>query len=209
VKLDLSRFPFYIDWGKVVYWGTIVLISGCFLIAVIMAFGCVPKSDYVWPGPLKSISISKEPQDNLEEKFQEVLDFCAPRLNSYELKSKQQASKAYWLNVSGAVAGSVVVPALIASGWGAPFALALQAGLAGYAGSVPFMGNALRQSGLSGMAAAQTRNVIVERISRSAMVVLDASKSYEERRSAIMSVAAECTVYPIFVPENIRQEAMQ
>jgi len=210
MKFDLDQLGHYFSWDEIYQWAIDILIAGIILFILIMALGCASVKVYRQPMPVKSFSIAKSPeQDDLEQKFQEVLDYCIPRLNAYEDRSITQARKSYWMNVSGMLSGSVMVPMLIASGWGSPIALLLQAGFAGYAGSVPFMSQSLQQSGLSGMAAATTRNVMVERISRATMTILDAGQSYDERRSAIMGVAAECTIYPIFVPTSMYQEAMK
>lgn len=134
----------------------------------------------------------------IENKLEEVLNFCLPRLSGYEKKSADQAKKAYWLAMSGLVAGSVAVPALTATsasanaGW--------IAGLGGWSGATNFASQTLRGSGLSGSTIAETRNNIIRHVTTQIEVAADGTKSFEERRNALMKARSECVMYEIAVP---------
>lgn len=134
----------------------------------------------------------------IENKLEEVLNFCLPRLSGYEKKSADQAKKAYWLAMSGLVAGSVAVPALTATsasanaGW--------IAGLGGWSGATNFASQTLRDSGLSGSTIAETRNNIIRHVTTQIEVAADGTKSFEERRNALMKARSECVMYEIAVP---------
>lgn len=188
----------YIDWDCFWKWfcriGIFVLVIMVILFAI---YGCAPATK---SGQLRSFAIAKTPQDNLESKFQEVIDYCVPRLQEYERKANTQANKAFWMNMSGLLSGAVVAPMIIASGSTGMWPLIFVAGLSGWAGTTPFVGEALRESGLSGSAIMETRNAIVERIRERSTIVLDASLSYEERRTALLGIIGECTIYPMLVP---------
>lgn len=177
--------------------GVVMLLSAVLLVMFGQGCATAPVEEKL---TVKTITIAKSPQSDLEVKFQEVLDYCAPRLNQYETKALSQASKAYWLNVSGLLAGSVFAPFILAFGATGATWMAVTAGLSGYAGTVPFMSEALRASGLSGAGVAQMRNEIVARIREKAAIAIDGALRYNERRAAIMAIAAECSIYPIVVP---------
>lgn len=134
----------------------------------------------------------------LEAKLQEVLDFCLPRLSGYETASVSQAKKAYWLSMSGLIAGSVVVPALTAAN--ATANASSVAALSGWAGATNFAGQALRSSGLSGSTIAETRNSIIHSVREGISVASDGTKSFDERRGALMQARANCIMYEIAVP---------
>jgi hypothetical protein len=142
--------------------------------------------------------LSLEDQKQLEEKLKEVLNFCLPRLSGYEKASAAQARNAYWLSMSGLIAGSVLGPALVAAN-AAANAGAIAA-LSGWAGATNFAGQALKSSGLSGSAIAETRNGIIKSVRDSIAIASDGSKAFEERRSALMKARADCIIYEIAVP---------
>uniref|UniRef100_A0A6M3L1S1 Uncharacterized protein n=1 Tax=viral metagenome TaxID=1070528 RepID=A0A6M3L1S1_9ZZZZ len=193
---DLSILPSYFRYGQAILATLVLLILAvlCFYLS-----GCsTVKRPVVKDGSLRAFSLTQ--QDNLEQKFQEVIDYCEPRLQGYENKSNVQASKAYWMNMSGLVSGAVIAPALLASGVGNPIGLGIITALSGWAGATPFASESLKVSGLSGSAVAEMRNAIVERIRDKAAIALDATKPYDERRAAIMGIVGECTIYPIVIP---------
>ena len=149
---------------------------------------------------VKTFSISETEQDQLEQKFQEVIEYCTVRLNEYEHKAEVQASKAFWMNMSGLVSGAVIVPMIIATGSTGMWPLTFAAGLSGWAGATSFASESLKLSGLSGSSTAQMRNLIVERIRDKATIALDGTKPYADRRNAVLGIMGECTIYPIMVP---------
>ena len=149
--------------------------------------------------PTKSaLLLEEENQRLLESKLEEVLNFCLPRLSGYEKKSADQAKKAYWLSMSGLIAGTAAVPALTAASASANAAWI--AGLGGWAGATNFAGQALKESGLSGSTIAKTRNSIIRRLTAQIEIASDGTKSFDERRNALMKARAECVCYEIAVP---------
>ncbi|MDP3013738.1 MAG: hypothetical protein Q8M92_05805 [Candidatus Subteraquimicrobiales bacterium] len=193
------------------------------IIVVLVAFllvGCVGQTRMVVdPSSAKTFSITKIvdttktisqkqlDEDNqllLERKMEEVLNFCLPVLSGYEKKSAVQARQAYWLSMSGLVAGSIAVPALAATsaaanaGW--------IAGLGGWAGATNFAGQNLRESGLSGSTIAETRNSIIRRVTDQIEIAIDGTNSFEERRNALMKARAACVMYEIAVPTISEQK---
>ena len=149
--------------------------------------------------PSKSTErLNENNQRILETKLQSVLDFCQPRLSGYEIKSAKQARLAYWLSMSGLIAGAVVSPVLIAAS--ASGNAAWIAGFSGWSGATNFAGESLKSSGLSGTIIAETRNRIINSVRDQISVAIDTSKSFEERRNALMKARSECILYEIAVP---------
>lgn len=149
-------------------------------------------------GGKSATQLNKENQELIENKLAEVLNFCLPRLSGYEKKSADQARSAYWLSMSGLLAGSIAVPALTAA---SPTANAAWiSGLGGWAGATNFASQALKESGLSGSAIAQTRNDIIHRVTEQIEVASDGSKTFDERRNSLMKARAACVMYEIAVP---------
>ncbi|MGU3815345.1 hypothetical protein [Vibrio diabolicus] len=142
-------------------------------------------------------------QQLLEDKLSEVLSFCLPRLSGYEAKSEQQARQAYWLSMSGLVAGSIAVPALTAAS--AASNAAWIAGLGGWAGATNFASQNLKESGLSGAAVASTRNEIVNKVASQIEIAADSSQTFENRRNALMKARASCIMYEIAVPAVVTE----
>ncbi|HBH7919072.1 TPA: hypothetical protein ACN306_004999 [Vibrio parahaemolyticus] len=142
-------------------------------------------------------------QQLLEDKLSEVLSFCLPRLSGYEAKSEQQARQAYWLSMSGLVAGSIAVPALTAAS--AASNAAWIAGLGGWAGATNFASQNLKESGLSGAAVASTRNEIVNKVTSQIEIAADSSQTFENRRNALMKARASCIMYEIAVPAVVTE----
>lgn len=145
-----------------------------------------------------SEEIDTENQVLLENRLSEVLSFCLPRLSGYEAKSERQAKQAYWLSMSGLVAGSIAIPALTAAS--AASNAAWIAGLGGWAGATNFASQNLKESGLSGATIASTRNNIVNKVTEQIEVAADGSQSFENRRNALMKARASCIMYEISVP---------
>lgn len=149
-------------------------------------------------GGKTSAQLAAENQKQLEDALQEVLSFCQPRLSGYEASSASQAQKAYWLSISGLVAGAVLSPALAAANASANAAWI--SALSGWSGATNFAGQALRTSGLSGSAIAETRNSIIKNVRDAIAAASDGAKPFEERRGALMRARSECILYEIAVP---------
>lgn len=146
----------------------------------------------------------QENRARLETSLKEVLEFCLPRLSGYEKVSAEQAKKAYWLSMSGLIAGSVLVPGLAAAS--ASGNAAAIAGLGGWAGATNFAGQSLKTSGLSGSTIAETRNKIIQKVNDFVRIASDGSKTFGERRDALMDARTACIMYEISVP-NVPQAA--
>lgn len=183
------------------------------VIAVGLLVGCAgsPTKTAVDPSAAQTFSISKitdtgkslaqldeANQRLLEAELQKVLNFCFPRLSGYERKSAAQAKQAYWLSMSGLVAGAVAVPALTAAG--ATSNAGWIAGFGGWSGATNFAGQALKESGLSGSTIAETRNNIIRRVTDQIEIASDGTKPFDERRNALMKARAACVMYEIAVP---------
>ena len=136
--------------------------------------------------------------DVIEAKLYETLEFCAPRLQGAESKAEWQARAAYWISMTGLIAGSVVVPALAAIN--AEMYVGLIAGLSGWSGASHFASKAMETSGLSGSAVAETRNRIIRELQEAIEVATDGDRTFEERRCAVMRARAACVAYEIAVP---------
>lgn len=180
-----------------------VMLSGCsnMLISKSAIDSDAAKSFTIEPTLDKSLSFvarSVANQKIIEEKTEEVLNFCLPRLSGYESKTINQAKKAYWLSMSGLIAGTVIAPALTSAA--AKSNAAWISALSGWAGATNFAGNALKTSGLSGSSIAQTRNNIINKVGTQIEVAADGSKSFNERRDALMKARAACILYEIAVP---------
>lgn len=145
-----------------------------------------------------SAELNAENQKILEAKLEEVLNFCLPRLSGYEKDSADQAKNAYWLSMSGLVAGSVLAPALTAANAAANASSI--AALSGWSGATNFAGQALKTSGLSGSTVAETRNGIIKNVRDAIAVASDGSKSFDDRSGALMKARSECILYEIAVP---------
>ena len=144
---------------------------------------------------LRTINITT--YDQLEVRFNDVLEECKPILQKFESKATHQARISFYLRISGLIAGSVFAPALAAVGestW-------IIASLAGWAGSMNMIGSSLEASGLSGSTIAQTHNDIISNIRKNMKKALDGSLPFEQRRDAIMAIKAECIIYEIAVPD--------
>ena len=195
MRLDLGDMDHCFDLDRLRNW---LYVIAAILVILLIVYGCsMSKTQNT---QLRSFTVSQTPQDERERKFQEVIDYCTPRLQGYEDKAMRQSDKAFWMNMSGLLAGAVFAPMIIASGGTGGFALAMVAGLSGWAGATPFASDALRLSGHSGEAVAKMRNDIVVRIRDKAAIALDSTASYDEWRNAIMGIIGECTIYPMVIP---------
>jgi hypothetical protein len=147
---------------------------------------------------LTTAELTPEERKYLEDKLQDTLAFCQQRLSGYEIKSENQAKQAFWLSLSGLIAGTVVSPVLLAASASGNAAWA--AGFGGWAGATNFASESLRTSGLSGTTIAQTRNDIVKSVGEQIKIAVDGNKTYDERANAIMLARANCILYEIAVP---------
>lgn len=136
--------------------------------------------------------------DAIEKALRETLEFCAPILQGFEDKTEVQAKRAYWLSISGLVAGSVIAPALISANAAANASSV--AAFSGWAGATNFASDSLKSSGLSGTATAETRNRIIQNLGDSIEIATDSTKPFLDRKTAIMKARSSCVVYDIAIP---------
>ena len=173
------------------------------LVLALLLTGCaaVPYKSPVPDDAARTVNMRSGPTTDeleIEQKLAESLEFCMPILSGYEKDAVARARRAWWLRMSGLVAGSVIAPALVAA---APAAnAAWTAGMAGYAGASSFASEAYQSAGLSGTAAAETRNAIVKELTQAIAVATDGSLEMEQRRAALLRVRSSCVVYSITVP---------
>jgi hypothetical protein len=151
----------------------------------------------------KSVSLietqdAKADADNIEKALRETLEFCAPILQGYEDKTESQAKRAYWLSISGLVAGSVLAPALVAGNAAANASSV--AALSGWAGATNFASESLKSSGLSGTATAETRKGIIKNLTSAIEIATDNTKTFLERKTSILKARASCVIYDIAIP---------
>ncbi len=142
--------------------------------------------------------LSEIDRANLERSFSGVLAFCQERLSGYELQSKTQAKKAFWISLSGLLAGSIISPALTAAS--AKGNAVWISALSGWGGATNFVSQSYRTSGLSGTTIAETRNKIIDKVGVHIAVASDGDRTFEERKNALMQARAECILYQIAVP---------
>lgn len=147
---------------------------------------------------LTAYELSEMDRKKLEAELTEVLAFCQPRLSGYEVESKKQAKRAYWLSMSGLLAGSVIGPALAAANASANSAWI--AGLSGWGGATNFASQTLQTSGLSGATIADTRNTIIRNVGEQIKIATNGERTFEERKNALLQARAECILYQIAVP---------
>lgn len=139
-----------------------------------------------------------ENQKNIEKGLESVLTFCQPRLSGYESKTASQAKQAYWLSMSGLIAGSIISPALIAANASANAATIVA--FSGWAGATNFAGQALATSGLSGSTIAKTRNDIITEVKLRIEEATDTNNDFNIRRNALLKARSACLIYEISVP---------
>jgi hypothetical protein len=145
----------------------------------------------------KASEISDADREKLQKALQHLEESCTEKLSGMEMDSKDKARKAFWLSVAGAVAGSVIAPALTVHAATNAGAIA---GFSGFAGATNFMSQSLASSGNSGSADATTRNNIVTAIQTHLTDAFDEQKTIGERMTAIDAAQASCVFYSIYVP---------
>lgn len=123
---------------------------------------------------------------------------CQKVINSYHSRSRLDSRAAFWVQVSGLVAGAVVAPALVAAASAANKAWI--AGLSGYAGATNLAETSLGNANLNGISQANTANRIVARI-RKDIVGAQSGTDWGARYDALMKVVSDCTLIQIGVPQ--------
>jgi len=142
---------------------------------------------------------AEEDNKKIEEELNVILRDCKATLVEFESKSADQAKSAYWLSLSGLIAGSVLAPAFVAASNANGTTVAV---LSGWAGATNFAGKSLNSSGLSGSTAAQTHNKIINDLKSEISTITDGNISFAERRGALMRAKASCVVFSISIPSS-------
>lgn len=142
--------------------------------------------------------IAEEENRTIEAKLSEVLTYCKPILSGFEKDAATRSKHAFWLSMSGLIAGSVLGPALTAKS--AAGNAAWTSALSGWAGATNFAGQNLKTSGLSGTTIAETRNKIIHDLNEHIATATDGGNLFSVRRASLMKASAACTVYEIAVP---------
>lgn len=149
------------------------------------------------PSDFKTMNLTQK-KTLVQEEINKLMLECRPVLTNFEDDTRKGSKRAFYLSMTGLIAGSVVAPALIAANAAANASSI--AALSGLAGATNTASEVLKTSGLSGMYAAQDRNLIITRIRDHLENVFSGSKSPEEQLDYIALAKAECALYMITVP---------
>ena len=134
---------------------------------------------------------------DFEAKFATVLTACKAIVNNYQGQSTSGAKVAFWLQVSGLVAGAVAAPALVAAS--SVGNKAWIAGVSGYAGGTNLAETSLGSANLNGVSDATTANQLVTQI-RTDITTALTKTSWDDRYDALNAVVADCALFQIGVP---------
>jgi hypothetical protein len=136
-------------------------------------------------------------RDDFNKQFAKVISDCRAVIDTYQRGSKAGAKTAFWLQVSGLIAGAVVAPALVAAS--SVGNKAWIAGLSGYAGGTNLAENALGTSDLNGVSDATTSNQLATKIGSDITVALNKT-NWDDKYDALNAVVADCSLFQIGVP---------
>jgi len=134
----------------------------------------------------------------VQEEINKLMLECRPVLTNFEDDTRNGSKLAFYISMTGLIAGSVAAPALIAANASANASSI--AALSGLAGATNTASEVLKTSGLDGTYAAQDRNEIITRIRGHLQNVFSGSNSVEEKLNYIALAKAECALYMITVP---------
>lgn len=142
--------------------------------------------------------LTDEENEDLRKQMNQVLNGCNVVISGMQSKAESQENGAFWLSMSGLVAGSVLAPAATAGAAAAHRVFI--AAMSGWAGATNTASQALRTTGLAGDAIATTRNNVVSAMNAAIMIATNTDKTYDERFAALEQVQAACITYSITVP---------
>jgi hypothetical protein len=144
-------------------------------------------------------SLTKDEEERLTHAFNEMLHACRETLTGFESRSKRLQYARVAIATIGALAGGVILPALTTAS-----ALANAEWISAL-GGISGVSNAAQQSmsaeGLTASSVLRTRQSIIESWKQAAETYFNPKATYEERRTAVASALAACTLYSITVPE--------
>lgn len=141
--------------------------------------------------------LNEEERKSLEALISDLESTCADKLSGMEKDARAKAQNSFWLSIAGAVAGSVIAPALTVHAATNAGAIA---GLSGFAGATNFMSQSLTSTGNSGSADATTRNQIVTDVKSHLADAFNEQKTVGDRMDAVYAAKAACTFYGMYVP---------
>lgn len=142
--------------------------------------------------------LTDQENEDLLKQMNAVLTGCNAVVSRMQATAEGQEKGAFWLSMSGMIAGSVLAPAAIASSAAAHRVFI--AAMSGWAGATNTASQTLRTAGLAGDAIATTRNSIVSAMNTAVAAATNTDKSYDERFAALEQVQAACITYSITVP---------
>ncbi len=136
-------------------------------------------------------------RDQFNKQFATVVNQCKQIVSQYQKGSGIGARTAFWLQMSGLVAGAVAAPALVAAS--SVGNKAWIAGLSGYAGGTNLAETSLGSANLSGVSDATTANQLAAKIRTDISTALGKS-SWDDRYDGLNEVVADCSLFQIGVP---------
>lgn len=142
--------------------------------------------------------LTDQQNEDLLKQMNAVLVGCNAVVSRMQATAEGQEKGAFWLSMSGMIAGSVLAPAAIAGSAAAHRVFI--AAMSGWAGATNTASQTLRTAGLAGDAIATTRNNIVSAMNTAVAAATNTDKSYDERFAALEQVQAACITYSITVP---------
>ena len=136
-------------------------------------------------------------RDQFNKQFTTVVNECKAIVTQYQKGSTGGAKTAFWLQVSGLIAGAVAAPALVAAS--SVGNKAWIAGISGYAGGTNLAETSLGNANLNGISDATTANQLAAKIRADISTALGKS-SWDDRYDALNEVVADCSLFQIGVP---------
>jgi len=134
---------------------------------------------------------------DFDKQYANVISECQKVLDGYRSRARTGSQVAFWIQISGLLAGAVASPALVAvSSVGNR---AWIAGLSGYAGGTNLAETTLGSSNLNGVSDANTANQLATKISTDIAAAVSKT-SWDEKYDALSNVVADCSAFQIGVP---------
>jgi len=134
-------------------------------------------------------------EDAIQKDFSDMFTFCKGVLSGFETQSNFYWQAALWLAIFGAIAGSIVVPALSAT---APAAnAAWTAAFGGVSGVTNTAQHTMTAEGLSGSTVLTDRNAVVAKAQAALEEYFTAGGDVTKSRLAIQRAKAACAFFAL------------
>lgn len=160
------------------------------------------------PGRTLGEDVCKSPSaadlEALRQRFDKTLSGCSTVLSGYQSEAKQAQRTLAGLAIVGTVAGSIVVPALVAK---ATFSKSAVAAWSGLAGATNFAQHALVNEGLGPTDLIKVREGIRSNLSQAIDKFTSTASDYCARENALANMAAACINYEMFSPGQVVNES--